>query len=222
MKKIQVCVFLSLLLFLASLLHHLLRVQTKDRQEYAAIMQMATPKDQQEEKKVHQQRYLVRKDIWLTKEHERLHLLLLCPESELRLTSSHEGFVEEMHTVRCWMQDQLLVITENGKKAVLQPDGRYHLRHTDTAVEKIDGLKERQILRYVSAQNARFYAKNHTLFLQDLFLENYEMEGHLLVPTPPSGDKLMQGKARSAQLAFAKDPTFHIDHLKATFFDSKP
>lgn len=225
MKKFAFFAVIASTILLSSLAFFLFSQTTNNKKEYQQLTQQINnqPKGQ-----TTQQRYNVRKDIYFSEGLKRKHILVICPTTELFLTSENKQsatILEKLHKVRCWMQEELFYDLGDGQEAILQPNGKYLLRPDKNKKEMIwidpsDADQAGQIVRYFEADEATYDYNRHLFWADNTPIARYRALSHDLLPTTESIELLMKGHAKQAKFDLhGKDIAFHLQQLKATFFD---
>ncbi|MBJ7449668.1 MAG: hypothetical protein JHC93_04840 [Parachlamydiales bacterium] len=201
---------------------------TETKADHKAYQDLNTQINNQPKGQTTQQRYCVRKDIYFSEGLKRKHILMLCPTAELFFASDKDQStaLEKMQKVRCWMQEEFIYELDGGQEAVLQPNGKYLVRHANVNEDKswiepsIDD-KPFQIIRYFEADEATYDYTSHLFWANNTPISRFRSPSHILLTSTVSSELLMKGFAKEAQFDLhGKDVSFHLQKLKATFFDT--
>ncbi len=193
-----------------------------NHEAYQNVIKVAS----QSEKDIHgtttQQRELVAKDIWFTRENVPLQLHLKSADSEL--VFEHEGkhseIVEKMKDVICFVQEELFYILGEDKEVIRDASGKLVLRDSPQ-VEVSEGdpeLKPVQRIRYIEADHATYYFHSGLLIANEVHLSQYILPGHKLSLSIEGKTPIMKGRAESLEISLlSQGLTFNAKKMTATF-----
>lgn len=215
--------------FIFFLLSYFFRFNERDIEEYQHLMLRfdSTYKGSKVEPyQVKQQRSQVQKELVFTKENQQLKFRLNAADSQLVLDQVEKmEIVEEMHDVRCVMQEELYYLLPDGRQAYLQNNGKLLIQGQDPNLESswleqdTQGIKAMEIVRYFIADSAEYSHKSNLLIAQKVQLYRFAVEGHDIDGHDWKAIKpLMQGNADQMEISLTeKNLRFQAKRLKANF-----
>ena len=180
----------------------------------------------QTEKDIHgtttQQRQLVAKDIWFTREETPLQLHLRSASSELVFehNGSRSEIVEKMTDVTCYVQEELFYLLGDDQEVFRNAQGKLVLRNSlETEVSEGNSqLNPVQRIRYIEADHATYYVSAGLLVANEVHLSQYVLPGHKLVLSVEGKTPIMKGRAESLEISLlSKGLTFNAKKMTATF-----
>jgi hypothetical protein len=193
-----------------------------DHEAYQNVIKVAS----QTEKDLHgtttQQRQLVAKDIWFTRDESPLQLHLRSAASELVFEhhGNHSEVVEKMTDVICFVQEELFYLLGEDQEVIRKDDGKLVLRNSSETEVSTDNpmLKPVQRIRYIEADNATFYIQGGLLIANQVRLSQYVLPGHKLFLSVEGKTPVMKGRAESLEISLlSKGLTFNAKKMTATF-----
>lgn len=169
------------------------RVREDSQAQYAALLGEANPgKDAKATAyTAEQHRKGVQKDLFFTRNGQRLQLRLVSKDATMVLEHQPEGnfLIEKMQDVKCWMQEEL---------------------------SSADG-KTSQTLRYLEADSATYSYKNDEVVASDVKVYRYNLPGHTLSVNLTQFKPTMKGHAEAVQFSMAgKELHFKAQKMKAS------
>lgn len=179
--------------------------QSIDRDEYRKLLERSNPVNGKVEVtpyQAKQEREEVQKEIIFNRNGNRLLVRMVSDYAEMLLnhTSESNELVESMHPVKIFMQEELFYIKPDGSKTPSQS--------ADT--------REVQIIRYVEADEARYYYKSDRLIASGVKMSRFVIPGHQLVTSLDGMHPTMIGNARTVDL----NPKENSLNLKAEQFQA--
>ena len=159
--------------------------------------------------KAKQQRQAIQKDIFFTQKEERLQLRLISAEAELILDHHDDEteIIEQMHDVKCYMQEELFYVLPDGRK---------------TQAADAEGVKAMQIIRYLEAEAASYHYKSEKFKAENVKISRYAVQGHQLEDFNQAAKLIMDGLAKKVEFSLSgKDLNFKAHQLKAKFDPSE-
>jgi hypothetical protein len=193
-----------------------------NHEAYQDVIKAASQSEKETRGTTKQQRQLVAKDIWFTREEVPLQLHLRSADSELVFDhhGSHSEIVEKMSDVICYVQEELFYMLGEDQEVVRNAQGKLVLRTSPSTevAEGSQGLKPVQRIRYIEADNAIYYFQGGLLVANEVRLSQYILPGHKLTYTIEGKTPVMKGRAESLEISLlSKGLTFNAKKMTATF-----
>ncbi|MBB65680.1 MAG: hypothetical protein CMO81_11525 [Waddliaceae bacterium] len=233
MLRTTLVVTTTVLLFLSLAMgYQLSRTSDADYKLYEKLTVSSNPEKAISDETIvsHQSRQAPEKNIWFSKQHQRLHFRLYAENSELVYSRNYDltEVVEKLENVHCYMQEELFYVNEEGKDFIIQPNGRLLQRNSSPDQEKVwldidhPGLRAMQRIRFLQADQAFYYYKTNRFIAESVHLQRYLLEGHNLTEALDRSQMVMDGKAEQVEFTLEdKDVNFRAKRLNATFFSPR-
>jgi hypothetical protein len=210
-----------LLISVAYLLYSVLYSDV-NHEAYQNVIKVASQGEKDNHGTTTQQRQLVAKDIWFTRDNHPLQLHLRSATSEL--VFEHHGtrsnIVEKMTDVICYVQEELFYLLNDEIEVIRNESGKLVWRDSsDKLVEEYDPqLKAVQRVRYIVADNAVYHFHTGLLIAHQVDLAQFILPGHKLVLTVEGRSPVMKGRAESIEISLlSKGLAFNAKKMTATF-----
>lgn len=223
-------IFIAFLSIALSLL--LLQVNRANYERYWDLAQSSRPMEGEGAvwEHVKQVKEDVTKDIWFSREGQRLRARIYSDQSVLHFLQKGHGFdvVEDMTSVKASLQDQLYYLLPDGREAFLQPNGRVLIQGADPkdpdswmSAESSD-LQPMQQLRYFEGNTSQYFFGKNTLVSRDVQTQRFHAMGHDLSPTYERVETVMQGNAKELEVGLSKEGlSFQAEQLRATLYSDE-
>jgi hypothetical protein len=200
---------------------------------YQNLKEAANPVQSEEHSNTYvakQKRIGIQKDILFTEGEGRLQFRLTSTHSELVLDHHDEQneIMENLHNIKCIMQEELYYLLPTGQEAVKLLNSKVLIRNADQ--EKPEswipisspGIKPMQIIRYIEAEEASYYYQSGKFVADQVKIFRYEVPGHTLIEPMKNNDLIMKGTAQSIEFSIMdKEINFKANQFKASFFSSR-
>lgn len=193
-----------------------------NHEAYQNVIKVASQGEKDMQGTTSQQRQLVAKDIWFTRENNPLQLHLRSADSVL--VFEHHGnrseIVEKMTDVICFVQEELFYLLNEDIEVIRNTSGKLVWRDfPDKEVAEDDPqLRPVQKIRYIESDNATFYLNTGLLVAHEVHLSQYVLPGHKLILSIEGKTPLMKGRAESLEISLlSKGLTFNAKKMTATF-----
>lgn len=205
----------------------LARFDSGDEANYQRLMQSQDDPQEVNAYTSRQRREGVQKDIFFSKNDQRLQLRLKSAQTELALDhhDRQTEIVEQMSDVTCFIQEELFYKLKDGREAVRQKDGRLLIKHADPAIADswltVDNpsLKPMQVIRQIEADTAFYYYKNSQFVAENVKVSQYVASGHSIEQATKSVQPLMGGVASWVEFSPAGNGiNFKAYQLKAKLY----
>lgn len=206
----------------------LFRFNARDLKSYQRLVEKSAPQKKGALISYSQQmRHNVSKEVWF-RDDDPLHLHIHARDSELFFFQDDARktieVVEEMHSIRCAMQEELFYLLPDGREVVKNENGCFFLKRKDSSEPKVaidpltSGLIPVQYLRYFEAEKASYNYNSQLFVAQSVKLWKYRMPGHTLPLSLAGQTPLMSGTAQSVEFLLKGEKMNFTAHvLKATF-----
>ena len=191
-----------------------------NHEAYQNVIKVASQGEKDNRGTTKQQRQLVAKDIWFTREDVPLQLHLRSADSEL--VFEHEGkhseIVEKMTDVICYVQEELFYLLDD-KEVIRDAEGKLVFRETPKIqVPEEAALKPVQRIRYIESDHATYYFHSGLLIAHEVNISQYVLPGHQLTLSIEGKVPTMKGRAESLEISLlSKGLTFNAKKMSATF-----
>lgn len=217
----------------ALLLAFLVHIPKEDYALYEEILKSSNPQSMAKEESEqigHQDRELIEKQLWFTRNRIRLNITLQAEQSRLTYSLEDVGvdLVEEMQQVRGWMQEELFYRLPDGREAIPQEDGALLLRNADPTLTSswiprdTPGLEPWQQVREFEAEHATYLYWKKELVAKEASVRQYYSPGHQIRPTAAPPELLMTGVARRFTFTLVdREPKFHAETLSASIYSPR-
>ena len=232
LKKTVIISSLFLGLFVFILSYQMMHITSKDRILFEQLTTSSQPKQEEQKDPLvsRQARSKVQKNIWFSKDSNRLHFRLYSSVSELVYSKAEESteVVEHLTDIQCYMQEKLFYQLEDGSEAELQPNGRLLKKNgnpTDPSAwldPSTKGIRAMQRIRHIIADEAIYRYEKDQFQANHVHIARYDLPGHTLSETLEPQHLIMDGMADQVEFYLrGEDVNFHARNLKATFFTPK-
>lgn len=193
-----------------------------NHEAYQNVIKAASQGEKDNQGKTTQQRQLVAKDIWFTRDNLPLQLHLRSASSELVFEhhDTRSEIVEKMTDVICYVQEELFYLLNEETEVIRDESGKLVWRDSSDKIVAEDDpqLKPVQRIRYIVADNAIYYYHSGLLVANEVHLSQFILPGHKLVLTVEGKTPIMKGRAESLEISLlSKGLTFNAKKMTATF-----
>lgn len=203
--------FSLMLIFGLSFFLYQFFISTPDAEkEYQALMRNADPSKLESTPYVAtQQHRQSHKDIWYTKEDQRMQLCLRSVDTELVLDHHDDNteLIEHMKDVTCYMQEELYYLLQDGHEVI---------KHQGGESQPEVGIPM-QVIRYMKADTATYNYQTDHFFADNVQVSRYIIPGHQITFYLSDSTPLMHGIASSVEFSLVgNELNFTAHQLKAT------
>ncbi len=220
--------FGSIVLVLSTLavVAFLFSTSARDEAQYVDLMSKRTEKtkDSYFGKQIREH---VTRDIYFTNvDGQRLMMRLRSKGTELIFDKKRggQGLVEHIQGLKAMMQEQLYYQLKDGREILCLADGRWVNRLDQSPVTDInwEGVKSKQVVRYLEADNGQFLEKSGEFSGKQVKLFKLSLLGHQCRDTFSCRNPLLEGVCDAVTFSFLnKQLNFSADGVHAVIHKKK-